>query len=161
MAWLNRIWNTLRSNSLQGELEEELRLHLELRAQELERSGISREEARAAALRQFGNTTLETERMRNMDIAAWMETLVKDLRYALRQFLRNPVFTAVAVLSLAIGIGANTAIFGALNSILLKSLPVRAPHELVLLTDPNASGVSDGLDSGVRSLMTYPEFAQL
>jgi predicted permease len=161
MAWLGRLWNTLRSNSLQQELDEELRLHLELRAQQLERSGMSHDEARAAAARQFGNATLETERMRRMDIAGWMETLLKDLRYAARQFARNPVFTVVAVSSLAIGIGANTAIFSLLNEILLKSLPVRDPQQLVILTNPNSSGVSDGLDTGERNLMSYTEFAQL
>jgi predicted permease len=161
MAWLGRIWNTLRSNSLQQELDEELRLHLDLRARELERSGMSRAEAEAAASRQFGNATLETERMRSMDIAGWMETLWKDLRYALRQFARNPVFTVVAVASLALGIGANTAIFSILNSILLKSLPVRDPQQLVMMTNPNFVGVSDGLDTGERKLMTYAEFTQL
>src|SRR5262249_12767335 len=128
MAWLGRLWNTLRSNSLQQELDEGVRLHLDLRAKELERLGLDPAEAQAAAARQFGNTTLETERMRRMDIASWMETLLKDLRYAGRQFFRNPVFTVVAVSSLAIGIGANTAIFTLLNQILLKSLPVPDPH---------------------------------
>jgi predicted permease len=161
MDWLGRIWNTLRSNSLQQELDEELRLHLDLRARELERSGMSRAEAEAAAARQFGNATLETERMRNMDIAGWMETLWKDLRYALRQFGRNPVFTVVAVASLALGIGATTAIFSILNSILLKSLPVRDPQQLVMMTNPNFAGVSDGLDTGERNLMSYTEFTQL
>ncbi|HEY6309011.1 MAG TPA: ABC transporter permease [Candidatus Angelobacter sp.] len=99
--------------------------------------------------------------MKNMNLAAWTETLVKDLRYALRQFVRNPVFTVVAVLSLAIGIGANTAIFSIIDAILLKSLPVRDPQELVILTDPNSSGVSDGMDTGERGLMTYAEFEQL
>jgi putative ABC transport system permease protein len=96
-----------------------------------------------------------------MDLAAGMETLFKDLRYALRQFVRNPVFTAVAVVSLAIGIGANTAIFSILNTILLKSLPVRDPQELVILTNPNTSGVSDGLDTGERGLLSYAEYTQL
>ncbi len=96
-----------------------------------------------------------------MDVAAWTDTFFKDLRYASRQFTRNPVFTVVAVLSLAIGIGANTAIFSLMNVILLKSLPVRDPQELVILTNPNASGVSDGMDTGERALMTYAEFTQL
>ncbi len=96
-----------------------------------------------------------------MNLASWTETLLKDLRYAVRQFVRNPVFTVVAVLSLAIGIGANTAIFSIINAILLKSLPVRDPQELVILTNPNASGVSDGLVSGERNLLTYTEFLQL
>jgi predicted permease len=96
-----------------------------------------------------------------MDIAAWIETLFKDLRYATRQFTRNPVFTLVAVASLAIGIGANTAIFSVMNAAMLKSLPVRDPQTLVMLTDPNQSGVSSGLTTGDRGMLTYPEFAQI
>ncbi|HSM86834.1 MAG TPA: ABC transporter permease [Candidatus Limnocylindrales bacterium] len=161
MAWLNRLLNTFRSNSLQRELDEELRLHLDLRAEELQRNGMDREEARAAAVRKFGNTTLETERMRAMDLAGWMETLIKDLRYALRQFARNPVFSGVAILSLAIGIGANTAIFSVMNAALLKSLPVRDPQQLIMLTNPSASGVSEGMSGGERGLLSYAEYQQL
>ena len=96
-----------------------------------------------------------------MPIAAWTETLLKDLRYAARQFARNPVFTAVAVASLAIGIGANTAIFSVLNAAMYRSLPVRDPQRLVMLTNPNSSGVSSGMDTGERNLLTYAEFIQL
>ena len=96
-----------------------------------------------------------------MNLAGWTETLFKDLRFALRQFTRNPLFTLVAVLSLALGIGANTAIFSIINAILLKSLPVRDPQELVIFTDPGMSGVSSGMDTGVRGLITYAEFIQL
>ena len=96
-----------------------------------------------------------------MPIAAWTDDLLKDLRYALRQFTRNPVFTAVAVASLAIGIGANTAIFSVLNAAMLKSLPVRDPQGLVMLTDPNQSGVSSGMSGGERGMLTYAEFTQL
>jgi predicted permease len=95
-----------------------------------------------------------------MSLAAWIEDLFKDLRYAARQFARNPVFTAVAVASLAIGIGANTAIFSVMNSAMLKSLPVRDPQNLIMLTDPNQSGVSSGLNSGERGMLTYAEFEQ-
>ncbi len=96
-----------------------------------------------------------------MPIAAWTETLLKDLRYAARQFSRNPVFTLVAIASLAIGIGANTAIFSVMNAVMLKSLPVRNPQELVMLTDPNFSGVSTGMNTGDRGALTYAEFTQL
>ena len=96
-----------------------------------------------------------------MPIAAWIETLLKDLRYAARQFSRNPVFTLVAIASLAIGIGANTAIFSVMNVVMLKSLPVRDPQGLVMLTDPNTAGVSSGLNSGERGMLTYAEFAQI
>jgi len=84
-----------------------------------------------------------------------------DVRYAFRQLLRSPVFTAVALASLAVGIGANAAIFSVIDAVLLKSLPVRNPEELVMLTDPNASGVSSGVDTGERHLMSYAEFVQL
>jgi predicted permease len=96
-----------------------------------------------------------------MNLAAWIETLWKDLRYATRQFTRNPVFTLVAVASLAIGIGANTAIFSVLNAVMLKSLPVRDPYGLVMLTDPNASGASAGLSTGERGMLSYAEFTQI
>ncbi|HEU4414758.1 MAG TPA: ABC transporter permease [Candidatus Angelobacter sp.] len=96
-----------------------------------------------------------------MNVADWTETLLKDLRYATRQFARNPVFTLVAVASLAIGIGANTAIFSVMNAAMLKSLPVRDPQNLVMLTDPNQSGVSSGLSNGDRGLLTYAEFTQI
>jgi predicted permease len=158
---LNKLWNTLRSRSLDAELEEELQLHLDLRARELERGGMGPQEARAAAIRQFGNTTLQTERMRTMDIAAWLETLFNDLRYALRQFRRNPVFTAMAVLSLALGIGANAAIFSVMNAVLLKALPVRDPQQLVSLTDPDDPGLWIGTADGERTVISYPEFLEL
>src|SRR6202047_3071227 len=98
-----------------------------------------------------------TSRRKEMPIAAWTEDLLKDLRYAIRQFSRNPVFRAVAVASLAIGIGANTAIFSVLNAAMLKSLPVRDPQGLVMLTDPNQSGVSSGMNSGERGMLTYAD----
>jgi predicted permease len=90
-----------------------------------------------------------------------MPTLLQDVRFALRQFARNPLFTLIAVLSLALGIGANTAIFSVMNAALLKALPVRNPSELVILTDPNRRGGGTGLETGVRSVLSYPEFAQL
>ncbi len=96
-----------------------------------------------------------------MNIAAWTEALLQDLRYASRQFFRNPVFTLVAVASLAIGIGANTAIFSVLNAAMLKSLPVRDPGGLVMLTDPSGGGVSSGLTTGDRNTLTYSEFTQI
>src|SRR6516164_9229585 len=109
----------------------------------------------------FGPAPKHPESKEFMSLSNWSEALVKDLRYALRQFLRNPVFTVVAVLSLAISIGANTAIFSVMDSVLLKSLPVKDPQQLVILTDPNFSGTNVGLDTGERNLMSYAEFVQL
>jgi predicted permease len=96
-----------------------------------------------------------------MQRVSWLNDLLRDALYALRQFVRNPLFTIVAMSSLAIGIGANTAIFSVMDAALLKSLPVADPHQLVMFTDPNASGVSTGLNTGERHLMTFAEFVQL
>lgn len=161
MARLLKIWNTFRSMRLQRELDEELCHHLELRARDLQKSGMPENAARAEAALRLGNLTLEKERMREMDVVAGLETVGKDLRYALRQLARNPVFAAVAVLSLALGIGANTAIFSIFNAVLLRSLPVRNPDELVILTNPEASGAGNGSFSGERPLLTYSEYVQL
>src|SRR5262245_3995516 len=85
----------------------------------------------------------------------------QDLRHAIRLLVASPAFTVVAILSLAFGIGANAAIFSLLNSVLMSTLPVRQPHELVMLTNPAVSGVSMGMEDGERSLLTYTEFRQL
>ena len=85
----------------------------------------------------------------------------QDLRHAVRILTAKPGFTAVAVLSLALGIGANTAIFSLVNSVLMSTLPVRNPQEIVMLTDPLTSGVSIGMEDGDRSLVTYAEFLDL
>ena len=87
-----------------------------------------------------------------------MGTFFEDVRYGLRILGRNPGFAAVAVLSLALGIGANTAIFSLIDVVMLKGLPVSDPQRLVVLSDPASSGVSIGSQSGTRSLFSYPEF---
>lgn len=161
MAWLSRIANTLRLARLHHQLDEELQLHLELSARDLEKSGQSRDAARSEAALRLGNITSTKEKTREMDIATALETTGRDLQYAIRQLLRNRAFTAVALTSLALGIGANTAVFSIFNAVLLKSLPVRNADELVILTDPDASGVSIGSSSGERALLSYTEYTHL
>ncbi|MGA8594630.1 MAG: ABC transporter permease [Bryobacteraceae bacterium] len=87
--------------------------------------------------------------------------MLQDIRFGLRMLGKHPGSTVIAVLTVALAIGINTAIFSVLNAALLKSLPVRSPDELVMLTDPNASMVLGGMQTGTRSLLSYPEFVEL
>ncbi|HLJ44383.1 MAG TPA: ABC transporter permease [Bryobacteraceae bacterium] len=161
MAWWERVCNTFRLRSLDSDLDDELKHHIALRADDLERQGWTRREAERLAKRNFGNMTLQKESMRERDITAGIETFLRDIRYAWRQFTRNPLFTAAAVLSLALGIGANTAIFHVLDAALFKSLPVPHPEELVTITDPQRSFVYDGMQTGQRYFLSYSEFVDL
>ena len=113
--------------------DEELQTHLAMLADRFLRQGMSPTEARNAALRQFGNTTLLKEVRREMRASMHWENLWRDLRFGLRGLKRTPGFTTAAVLLLLLGIGANTAIFSVLDALLLRTLPVREPHELTLL----------------------------
>ncbi|MBV8867289.1 MAG: permease, partial [Acidobacteriaceae bacterium] len=127
------------------ELERELRSHMELEAAEQQENGLLPEQARYAAQRAFGNTTLKKEEVREVWGERWIEDLTRDTRHAVRHLRKSPGFTAAAVLSLAIGIGANTAIFTIINAVLLKSLPVRDPGSLVVLGPARGSGSNVGI----------------
>ena len=117
----------------ESELDEELSFHLAMEAEKNRTRGVDAREAALRARRAFGGVDYHREECRDARGLTLIENLMRDLRYGVRVLARTPVFTAVAVLSLAIGIGATTAVFSLVDVVLLRSLPVRHPEELVVL----------------------------
>jgi predicted permease len=145
MSWLSRLRHTFRTGKLDNELDEELRSHLEMRVADNINAGMTPTGARHDAQKRFGNTSLVKEDARETDIIGWLETVAADLRYATRVLRKNPGFALTAVLTLALGISANTAFFSVVNGVLLNPLPYPRPEQLVALDESKANFIDGSI----------------
>jgi predicted permease len=174
MSWtdlLLRLRALMRHRSAECELDDELRFHMEMEARKERASGMTNEEARRVARLRFGGEEQVREECRDVRGLTLLENLARDVRYGARMLRKTPGFTAIAVLSLAIGIGANTAVFSLLDGILLRLLPVRSPEQLVVakwgahsdlsLNSTWATGSTDGSGRWTRNVFSWPMFAEM
>ncbi|MFC5861739.1 ADOP family duplicated permease [Acidicapsa dinghuensis] len=152
MAWFNRLTNILRRTRVCDEIDEELQYHIEARTADGVAKGMSREEARANAVRRFGNATLSRERSYEADMLVWLETILQDLRYGARNLRSNPLVSAVAVLSMALAIGATTAIFSVVHTVLLRALPYQNADRIVMLWG------TDKVNNSLENNTSVPNF---
>jgi len=163
MNWLRelgrRLNMLLHRRQFDADLEEEMRLHLELRGEQQAESGTEASEASAAARRRFGNPAVLQQKSRSAWGWEWLEDCSQDVNYGLRGMVRSAGISVVALLSLALGIGANTAIFSLMDTVLLKSLPVKEPSQLVLFGNGLDEGISDGFPN--RWLYSYPFYREM
>ncbi len=132
--FLHRLFGLFLRRKLERELEEEIRLHLEMQIEDNLRQGMSPEEARRAARLKFGGIEQVKESYRDKSRFGWIENLWQDVRYGVRILLKAPGFTAIVTVTLALGIGANTAIFSVVNMLLFRPLPVERPDELATIS---------------------------
>jgi predicted permease len=135
--FLSRLWAFGPSRRRDRDLDDEIGSHLAESAEEYVRKGLSPEEARWAAQRSFGGVTQTKEAYRQVRSFTWLEDAMRDVRHALRTLGKSPAFTAAAVTTLALAIGANTAMFSVLNAVLLRPLAYRAPEQLAMLWTEN------------------------
>lgn len=150
MKWIQQLFNR---RAIYDDLDEEIRLHLNEKTESLMAEGMSREDAERAARREFGNVTSIQERGRE----AWMwplaESLWADAKFAVRQILKNPGFALTVILTLALGIGATTAIFSLVNTVLLRPLPFFQPDRLMWMTQQDHS-----LPGVISENLSYPDY---
>jgi putative ABC transport system permease protein len=156
-----RLRSILRRPKVEAELDYEISFHLQQQIEENIAAGMNPEAARHAALRTFGASSQIKEECRDERRVSYVEHFFQDLRYGLRQLRGNPGFTAVALVTLALGIGANTTIFSITNQVLLRRLPVDHPEELVILRSPGHKSGNISADGDGAASFSYPMFKAL
>ncbi len=142
MVWLRRLYNALWPGTLHRDIDRETAFHLAERADDLQAAGLTPNDAQRQARRRFGNVTLQTERTRDVNVSWWLDASIRSLRYAIRSLARTPAFTVAVVLTLALGIGANSLVFSALDAVLLRPLPYPDADRLVQLSQWRDGGRS-------------------
>src|ERR1700680_4384477 len=150
---MKQLLNWFRRRQLESGLDRELQYHIGRRVSDLMLSGLPERGARRQAMLELGGLTQIREEVRDVWLSRWLRDFAYDLRFSARSFLRSPTFTATAVLSLALGIGATTAIYSLVNQVLLQALPVHQPERLVLI---DWKGDQLAETRGSFNLMSYP-----
>src|SRR5580765_3831216 len=150
---MNRILNWFRLRRLEGDLDRELQYHIDRRVTDLIHSGLPEPEARRRAALELGGATQVREKVRDIWLNRWLRDFVHDLRFSARSIFRSPSLKTTAVLSLALGIGATTALYSLLDQVVLHALPVDHPERLVLI---DWIGFQNAETFGTANLMSYP-----
>ena len=151
MAWIRRLRALFRKEELESDFEEELQFHLSMREQRNAEQGMSNAEARRSARLRFGNPTVWRERMREIDLMTFPQTVMQDLRFGCRMLLRNAGFTAIAVFALAVGIGLDTAAFTAYRAFFERKLDAHNPASMVNLALIEHTGATE-------PIFSYPDY---
>ena len=157
-AFLLRIWGLSDGKRQDEEFAEELQSHLQMHIDDNIRCGMTPDQARREAILKLGGIEQTVQRRRDQRAFSFFESLCRDLRFAFRNIHKSPGFSTIAVLTLALGIGANTTIFTLLNAILLRPLPVQNPQELLLFGDGSAAGSTESVPDGNWKLFSYSFF---
>ena len=155
MSWLSRFLNVIKRDRLNRDLDDEIQFHLEQRAEELARSGISAQQAREQAVRKFGNPLFLRESSSDIKLFPRLESILRDVAFGLRLCQKNAIITAAAVISLSLAIGACTAAFSLIDALILRPLPVSDPNKLVYIAYRSPDDTRDGLS------FNYPLFELL
>src|SRR3954462_2587613 len=152
-----RVRALFRRTVIADEIREELQFHLDMRAGDYARDGLDPREARHAALRRFGNPAVIQDRGYDVRGGGFLETMIQDVRYGVRQLRRQPSFSAIAILTLALGIGVSTALFSVIDAALLRPLPYSHPEQLVTLDvqESDSSGKSIRYAPSITDMRTW------